>query len=143
MPRGLDPQLDLQRVVETPYGNGRHADNDSNAITRYDWMWGGLSVCGRLAIGLAGFAPQAKRITNPLQVDNLPHSRGGESPAYRFALAASSSSSWSLTVRRLSPKPARRLPWVPVESVIVAVPIGKSVADSFPMPDEPEGDTGF
>jgi hypothetical protein len=38
-------------------------------------MWGRLAVCGRLAIGLVGLSPQAKRISNPLQVINLPYIR--------------------------------------------------------------------
>jgi hypothetical protein len=36
-------------------------------------MWGRLTVCGRLAIGLCCIAPAAERIPNPLQVNNLPH----------------------------------------------------------------------
>jgi hypothetical protein len=37
-------------------------------------MWGRLATCGRLSIGLPTtlFKP-ARRVTNPLQVDNLPH----------------------------------------------------------------------
>jgi len=35
--------------------------------------WGRMSSCGRLAIGLAGFVPGSKPITNRLQVANLPH----------------------------------------------------------------------
>ncbi len=38
-------------------------------------MWGRLAVCGRLVIGLGVLAREAKRITNPLQVANLPHIR--------------------------------------------------------------------
>jgi len=40
-------------------------------------MWGRMagapSGSGRLAIGLAGFVPRSKPITNRLQVANLPH----------------------------------------------------------------------
>jgi len=36
-------------------------------------LWGRLIICGRLAIGLRGLALTTKRITNPLQVNNLPH----------------------------------------------------------------------
>jgi hypothetical protein len=36
-------------------------------------MWGRLLICGRLPIGLVDFAPQAKRIANPLQDTILPH----------------------------------------------------------------------
>jgi hypothetical protein len=32
-----------------------------------------MPSCGRLAIGLAGFVPASKPITNRLQVANLPH----------------------------------------------------------------------
>jgi hypothetical protein len=35
--------------------------------------WGRLAICGRLEIGLCDFVPTARRITNPLQVINLPH----------------------------------------------------------------------
>jgi len=35
-------------------------------------MWGRMLSCGRLAIGLAGFVPGSKPITNRLQVANLP-----------------------------------------------------------------------
>jgi hypothetical protein len=36
-------------------------------------MWGRMVPCGRLAIGLAGFVPSPKPITNRRQVANLPH----------------------------------------------------------------------
>ena len=37
-------------------------------------LWGRLVICGRLAIGLYAFTLTVKRIINPLQVANLPHS---------------------------------------------------------------------
>jgi hypothetical protein len=39
-------------------------------------LWGRMASCGRLAIGLAGFVPSDKPITNRLQVANLPHGEG-------------------------------------------------------------------
>jgi len=36
-------------------------------------VWGRMASRGRLAIGLAGFVPVSKPITNRLQVPNLPH----------------------------------------------------------------------
>ena len=39
-------------------------------------MWGGLATCGRLTIGLPGSVQEPpRRVTNPPQVENLPHIR--------------------------------------------------------------------